>query len=393
MDISPSFDMWPSVFLAVAVHGILLAAIFMYRRTGRAKPNRLLGIFLLLFSLNLIGNVLYWTRYYVEFPHLIGIQGMFQFLYGPLMFFYAVHIVQPDRKWKPADAVHLLPLVVFIIWMLPFYTASAEFKMGVMAPFSDEVESIAEEGFPVRTWIFVVIKTVLMAGYGAAVLLISRYGERMLNLKPGRINEEKRRWLQIAGSAFIAYVVSYLSYFILVESIDFRIEHDYMISFAMSFFIFGVGYMNLLKPSWLEEAHNGRYKYENSSLDAEDADFYLEKLLEYMEKEKPYLDGDLKINDLAGRLSVPSHHLSQIINERLDKNFFEFINSYRVSEAREMLSDPRKKDFKILRIAFESGFNNKTTFNIAFKEEVGTTPSSYRRQQLEEEERVEESSH
>ena len=99
-----------------------------------------------------------------------------------------------------------------------------------------------------------------------------------------------------------------------------------------------------------------------------------------MEQEKPYLDGDLKMADLAGQLSIPSHHLSQIINERLDKNFFEFVNAYRVEQAKRILRDPQKQDYKILRVAFESGFNTKTTFNSAFKSEVGTTPSRYREQ-------------
>ncbi|MDX1619228.1 MAG: helix-turn-helix domain-containing protein, partial [Balneolaceae bacterium] len=141
---------------------------------------------------------------------------------------------------------------------------------------------------------------------------------------------------------------------------------------------YSVGYLGFFKPEYLQEAHSLDGRYEHSSLTEEDAGRYLDQLLEYMADQKPYLDGKLRMDDLAEELSIPSHHLSQIINEQLGKNFFEFVNAYRVNEARKLLSDPEKREYKILRIALESGFNNKTTFNNAFKSEVGTTPSSFR---------------
>ncbi len=380
MEIQPTFDSWTAIFLVVALHGIVLAGLFFLRREGRLLPNWLLGVFLLLFSLNLIGNVFYWTKYYVEVPHLIGIQATFHFIYGPLLFFYALSVVTPDRSWKIRDLMHAVPLAVFIVWMFPFFILQGDDKIAGFISFSDS----ADIGLSTNALIIAAIKIVLMTGYGAAVLLLSKFGVQWFQIKSNRLHDKIRRWLKTTGWAFLGFVISFASYFILVETINFRIEHDYVISFAMAAFIFGIGYMGLLKPEFLEEAHNGRFKYENSSLSEKEADSYLERLITYMTEHQPYLDGNLKILDLANQLSIPSHHLSQIINERLDKNFFEFVNAYRIEEAKKMLADPGKKDFKILRVAFESGFNNKTTFNVAFKEEVGTTPSQYRRQQLQE---------
>jgi len=98
-----------------------------------------------------------------------------------------------------------------------------------------------------------------------------------------------------------------------------------------------------------------------------------------MAKEKPYLDPEINMNDFADQLSIPSSYVSQIINERLQSNFMDFINKYRIEEAKERLVDDSFKHYTIVTIAYDSGFNSKTTFYSAFKKHVGSTPSQYRK--------------
>ena len=374
----PSLNTWTIIFLVVAFHGVILSAVFFVRKEGRKIPNTLLGIFLLLFSFNLVANVLYWSNYNLEFPHLVGIVETFHFLYGPLLFFYVFDILYPQRDWKIVDLIHLLPFTLFIIWMMPFYLQSGTEKVAYLQSVQ---ELPLEASMPTMAIIMVSVKSVLMLGYTSAIFyLIHKKRNRFDTFLFKDFPKATYHWLTVTGISFCCYIISYMGYFVLVETIDFRVEYDYMISFAMSLFIFGIGYMALLKPDYLELAHNGKTKYDSSSLSYQESENYLKELLKHMEQEKPYLDGDLKLADLAEQLTIPSHHLSQIINERLNNNFFEFVNAYRVEEAKKLLRDPDKQDYKILRVAFESGFNNKTTFNSAFKSEVGTTPSLYRKQ-------------
>lgn len=119
-------------------------------------------------------------------------------------------------------------------------------------------------------------------------------------------------------------------------------------------------------------------KYEKSGLKKEEARIYLEGLLEYMENKKPYLNGDLTIENLAKELKMQRHHLTQIINTLLNKNFFNFINEYRVKEAAKQLENNNDKK-SVLEIAYNSGFNSKSVFNKIFKEYTGKTPSQYRK--------------
>ncbi len=122
------------------------------------------------------------------------------------------------------------------------------------------------------------------------------------------------------------------------------------------------------------------------------AEAYLEKLISYVEEKKPYLDRDLSIQDLSDTTGIPRHHITQVLNEKHKKNFFTFINEYRVKEVIARFSDPKNNNFTILAIAYDSGFNSKTTFNSIFKSQTGMTPSEFReksrnqgdRRQLEE---------
>jgi AraC-like DNA-binding protein len=119
-------------------------------------------------------------------------------------------------------------------------------------------------------------------------------------------------------------------------------------------------------------------KYSKSGLKEKQALDYLEKLISYVENSKPYLDRDLSIQDLSDMTDIPRHHITQVLNEKHKKNFFTFINEYRIHEVISRFSDPKNNNFTILAIAYDSGFNSKTTFNSIFKSQIGMTPKEYR---------------
>ena len=97
-----------------------------------------------------------------------------------------------------------------------------------------------------------------------------------------------------------------------------------------------------------------------------------------MDKEKPYLNSTITLNDLSEKLAVSSHNLSEVINTRLQQSFFDFINTYRVEEVKKALTDPAKSHYTLLSIALDCGFNSKTSFNTVFKKHTRLTPSQYK---------------
>ena len=118
-------------------------------------------------------------------------------------------------------------------------------------------------------------------------------------------------------------------------------------------------------------------KYKRSGLGENEMQRILRLLLKYMEEYKPYLKNNLTIYDLSEEINIPKHYISQVINEKLHKNFYTFINEYKVKEFKKRLLDPQNSNFTILSIAFESGFNSKTGFNTIFKKIEKLTPSEY----------------
>ncbi|NJO02018.1 MAG: helix-turn-helix transcriptional regulator [Bacteroidia bacterium] len=98
-----------------------------------------------------------------------------------------------------------------------------------------------------------------------------------------------------------------------------------------------------------------------------------------MQHEKPHLNPDLTLGELADRVGLSTHHLSQLLNGEIGKNFFDFVNEYRINEMKEKLTDSACAHLKIEELAFSSGFNSKSVYSTAFKKMTGTTPSQFRK--------------
>lgn len=127
------------------------------------------------------------------------------------------------------------------------------------------------------------------------------------------------------------------------------------------------------------ESSKRKEKYERSGLTETKSCEYLARLTKYMEDEKPYLDARITVDALAHQLCISKNHLTQILSEKLDKNFYQYINEYRVDAFKKLVDDPDCHSKTLLALAYDSGFNSKSTFNTAFKKIEGVTPSQYRK--------------
>jgi ligand-binding sensor domain-containing protein/AraC-like DNA-binding protein len=125
-----------------------------------------------------------------------------------------------------------------------------------------------------------------------------------------------------------------------------------------------------------------RDKYKTIPIAPKRIEDIIAKLIHLMDEEKLFLDPDLTLNKLSLRLRVHYNHLSRIINERFGLSYNDFINKYRVEEARKKLTAPEEKESTILDIAYSTGFYSKSVFNAAFKKFTGMTPTEYRKKHL-----------
>ena len=155
-------------------------------------------------------------------------------------------------------------------------------------------------------------------------------------------------------------------------------ENIVFVNFLAFFLFFNyIFYKGLSQPeifSGIEE----KPKYVSSRLTDNEAKAFLARLTSYMEAEKPYLNPTLTLKELADKVSIPARYLSQIINEYLHKNFYDYVSQFRIEEAKRILSDP-STDKTVLEVLYQVGFNSKSSFNTAFKKFTGITPTRFRR--------------
>jgi len=120
-----------------------------------------------------------------------------------------------------------------------------------------------------------------------------------------------------------------------------------------------------------------KVKYASSGLSTEIAENLYKNLIEQITKESYYTESSLSLNDLAQKLDISPNYLSQIINEKEEKNFFDFINAFRVAEFKRLIAVPTNQQYTLLALAYDCGFNSKSSFNRSFKKHTGFTPSQY----------------
>jgi len=106
------------------------------------------------------------------------------------------------------------------------------------------------------------------------------------------------------------------------------------------------------------------------------------KLKQLMEEEKLFIKSDLTISEISQRMGISDNVMSTTLNKHMKKNFYDFINEYRVEEAKKLLADPKNKNIKVVFVAYDAGFNSKATFYVAFKKATKMTPTEYQRRYL-----------
>ena len=366
----PSLDLTAILTLLGGAQGVLLALALLGLKQGNRTATRLLAAFIIICSISIGGSVLHSTRFILLYPHLNQIATPFHFLFAPTMFLYVRVTTSGEPRLQKKDLLHFIPFVLCAAYYLPLYLQSREHKLDYI---TTALQNYPPAEWRIRSLVLLVQSLPYLVLTGSMILAQSRRAKDSFS-PTGRLH---LLWLRIF--MFMILTTSAAGLFRLLFS--FRAETMLLVPLCFSIMVYVAGYIALKHPealSGVDESTQSK-KYGKSNLTPERAEVYLKKLLHVMKTERPYVDGELTLQKLADRLSIPVNHLSQIINERLSQNFFDFINSYRVKEAQELLVDAAKKHYTVIAIAEEVGFSSKSAFNAVFKKHVNMTPSEFRK--------------
>lgn len=361
-------------------------------KTKRNTSDYIFMVFLFLMGAMLFDNYLRNTDFYESYPQYWGITYCFPMLSAPLMYFYVILITRPEQRLSLSFILYLIPFFVFLTYFLiNYYFLPAEDKVSYFSRATD------------NPWFMIYAAELFIVFSGPFYAVLSLINLHQHQRKIGHafsyIEGINLNWLKnifvliviVNIIAILSNVLSDLFPFISYKTADNLI---FTINVILIFFLGFKGFSQKLiynpdhdviviqpkkvtKTVLLKEASTSNQKYSKSGLNDSDSATHYIRLTSLIENEELYLNERLSIKSIADRLDLNVNHLSQIINQQSGKNFFRFINEYRVEKAKSLLSDPSNKKFTILGIAFECGFNSKSSFNSIFKEYTGKTPSEF----------------
>ncbi len=373
-----------TIIFAGGIHALYLAFFIFTKRKKTLSDNLLISLFLLFFIVYITGFLAY--NYQFDLLILSFLPNV-SLLIPPLLFIYFSSLMEENFILDQKHLFHFIPfLVSFIFIAFHIYIYKPDIKILEM-PYSFNFHEQ-----PIHLLIYSLTRLIYTPIYLAWLFLKFRKHKLEIKNNFSYSEEVNLNWIK---NLLIFICGAYSSYFMIyflfskVDGID-----SGQVGFACSsLFIFYIGFYGfkqraiyfsqrpeiLIRQSIENNSSSPEKKerYIKSKLSQNVAQLHMENLKRIVEKEKLYLNHKFTLNELSDKSGIPHHNISQILNEHLDKNFYNFINEYRIQEFKEQVLNPKNKNYSILAIAFDCGFNSKSSFNRIFKEMTGQTPSQY----------------
>lgn len=330
------------------------------------------------------------------FIHIIAIQhgkffdaqfslGLIPLTFGPFIYLYTRFITRENRPLLLKDLYHFAPFVLLTILYFAFFKDIVDFN---------DVDFLKKDGYIWQRMFFATFLMISIIGYTYLIFReLRKYRSLLINFFSFRSSTNELIWVNsLAG----LYSLTFIGYFVLgainaLYKTQF-IPLDTMSHIGLTILAFATSYFGIKQPSlfWgvrtiAEDSEVSLQKREGKkerSLEPDDVLQFKEKLFKYMQEEKPYLKTDLTLNDLSDKLNIPKHDATLLLNKYVEKNFFQFVNEYRSEEVIRKLQNPDFDHLTIQAIAYDSGFNSKSSFNSFFKQYTGKTPSQYKQDLL-----------
>ena len=298
-------------------------------------------------------------------------------LNGPLLYLYVISIIRSDFNLGSRHRWHLLPLVVYFLFLIfAFYSQTHMQKVALIDLYQFDLD-----------WQFVTMDTLIKSSrftyFIMSIYLINKYREQLKDYQSS-IENIDLTWLKILvlGFALVSLVGVLLSISKVVNlfyTVDISLQiflglTTYYADLILVCFLLFFSAANISSVKKVKD--QSKTSYANYQADDE----YVSRILKFMDDEKPYLKSNITLDALSELIDVPARELTAVLNGHFKMNFYEFINNYRIKEAKEILAADSNQQKTISDIFLAVGFNSKSVFNTFFKKNVGLTPSEFRKQ-------------
>jgi AraC-like DNA-binding protein len=350
---------------------ILFAFFLLSIKSKNKISNKLFATYLFL---NAIMISAYFHNLFLSgLTNFVIFKALLAYLQMPILYFYVMSVCYSDFKLKLRHLLHVIPYIIINIIFTPrFYSKSIAARFELWKDFNSIWEIIFMN---ISIYLQFVLYIILI------FFILNRY-KRIYQQNFSDTASKTYVWLfqfNIATAIFLlVFSLKDVTHYIDKEN---SLPTLQIIANVFSLIVVCWYVLKALKHPELFNSVNSKTKLISNHKEIEDTENSeeIKQLTSYMKNEKPYLNPSLSIRNLSEEIKMNSRDLSVLINQNLHQHFFDFINEYRINEAKEILRNPSKKEFTILEILYEAGFNSKSSFNTAFKKHTGLTPTEFRK--------------
>ncbi len=370
-----------NTLLAIGIFQGVFLALLLFAKKQKSVSDYLLALFCLLTSITTFISLMeiYNRQNNYPYPMFLHLSAPFLFLHGPTIGLYVLSLTTQNFKFKTNHLLHLLPFIlIFGLFVVGILSQPAEARIEL-----DIQQSFKENWmYPFTVaGVFISTHAYLISGLWLLRQYRKRIKQYFSNVEPINLS-----WLHfLIYTAIVAYGINSLTY--IIDYFHGLMPYGtmqllaYIIGtiFIMMLGFFGLMHENIFtsnrKPDIdLEKSNTIRF---DEALVSDGEEAFIHSLLQYMKTAKPHLNPELTIAILSEDLKVTPEYLSNILNGRLNMNFFDFVNHHRINEFKERCKIPESKNFTLMGLAMECGFNSKATFNRVFKNSTKLTPGEY----------------
>ncbi len=350
---------------AMIIIGFFSAGLLFFAPTNQ-QANRFLALLLFSISSWLIDGLFRLANLYGQDAGLYFLPIFYSLGFGPLIYFYVRSLTDSRFRFTRRHWWHFLPVALqaglYIFLTLQPYSFRNWFWQTIHYPFTYRVEF---DGTWLSLLIYVGLSLRLLRGYG-----------RYVRENFSETSELTLRWLRVLLIGLVLICGQWTYEMVLRDRFNSYYTHDdsyWMLGVAL----IGMGVVGLRQRSMAQmefvEPESAPVDKPTPEVNAD----YLDRVRRAMDVDKLYLNPTLTLTELAQHVGLNPKVVSQVINVGMNQSFNDFVNTFRVSEVKERLKTDDLNRFTLLGIAFESGFNSKTTFNRIFKEHTGQSPSAF----------------
>lgn len=368
----------PTVIYSGMLGVVVLALVGATTQSKSQQSKYLIGLLLLL-TIHIFGELFIYSGAYEYAPGLAGFQLPIRMLLGPALYFYAYAAMSPNNKLSIGSYLLALsgPLIVLML-MIPFiFNMSPAQKLALADPATRDPElwKIALYTCLASAIAFIAFTFAYLI---AAFKVQSKYRRQLLD-KYSEIEQRSMDWFKVVlilwGSAWLIYTANYTASFLGIRF--WGIGAVLPIFELIILVIFTHLAINQVTVGVSERGEPEPPKERPTIISTERMRQVAENLASVMVERELFKNEDLSLSALSKSISVSENHISETLSQFMQTNFFQFVNSYRVDEAKKLLNS---SDMLVTSIAYEVGFKSKSTFNSAFKKMVGTTPTAFKTQ-------------